>query len=205
LDDGHHVIAFARTPSKLDLDTEGEERLNVVAGDVTDAEAVARAVEGADAVLSVLASSADQQSYAITQGMENIVDAMEAHGVHRLVVSMGAGVSDPQDHPKFFNRLLSTLLRILAANVYRDMEHAAEVVRGSDLDWTLVRVPMLSEEDPTGRIKVGYVGDAQLGPRLTRGDLARFMLEQLADDAYLHAAPVVSNPSTVQPHSTRSS
>jgi putative NADH-flavin reductase len=190
LDAGHHVTAFARTPSKLEVE---HEQLTVVQGDVTDPDAVAEAIAGAEAVLSVLGPSGNQPTYAVSRGMQNIVDAMKARGVDRLVVSMGAGVSDPQDNPRLVNRIINAALKLLAANVYRDMKRVAEVVRASDLDWTLVRVPMLSEEAPTGRIEVGYVGDEQIGPRLTRGDLARFMLEQATDDTYLHEAPVISN------------
>ncbi|MGC9348713.1 MAG: NAD(P)-dependent oxidoreductase [Anaerolineae bacterium] len=194
LDAGYDVTAFAWTPSKLEID---HERLTIVQGDVTDADAVEQAVAfgdpGADAVLSVLGPSGNQPTYAISRGMENIVEAMKTHDVDRLVVSMGAGVSDPQDNPRLVNRILNIVLKLLAANVYRDMKRVADVVRASDLDWTLVRVPMLSDENATGKVKVGYVGDEQIGPRLTRGDLARFMLEQVTDDTYIHEAPVISN------------
>jgi hypothetical protein len=53
-------------------------------------------------------------------------------------------------------------------------------VRASKLDWTIVRVPMLTDAPGTGKIRVGYVGKGT-GPRLSRSNLAQFMLKQVQD------------------------
>lgn len=90
------------------------------------------------------------------------------------------------------NRLITLVLKLVAGNVYRDMKAMANRVRESELAWTLVRAPMLTDEPGDGEIRVGYVGEAT-GPRLSREDLATFMLDQVEDDAYLHDAPVISN------------
>jgi hypothetical protein len=72
------------------------------------------------------------------------------------------------------------------------MKAMAKRVRESGLAWTLVRAPMLTDEPGGSEIKVGYVGE-KTGPRLSREDLATFMLDQVEDDTYLHDAPVISN------------
>jgi putative NADH-flavin reductase len=186
---GYEVTAFARTPSKLEVE---DDALTLVQGDIREPDAVERAVQGADAVVSVLGPTGNTEANVISQGMQHIIDAMKQHDVDRLVVSVGAGVGDPKDNPKLVNRLITLALKLVAGNVYRDMKAMAKRVRESGLAWTLVRAPMLTDEPGGSEIKVGYVGE-KTGPRLSREDLATFMLDQVEDDTYLHDAPVISN------------
>ena len=186
---GHDVTVLARNPAKL---TFQDPRLTVVQGDVQDAAQVARAVTGAEAVISVLGPAGKTPVFEVSQGMRLILTAMHEQGVRRLVISTGAGVGDPNDAPKLFNHVMNALLKVAAGNVYEDMRRTVELVRASDLDWTVVRVPMLTDDAPTGLIKVGYVGKG-MGARITRADLADFMLRQLGDKTYLRQAPAISN------------
>jgi putative NADH-flavin reductase len=186
---GHEAVAFARSPSKLQIT---HDRLSIVQGDVTDREPVSRAIAGANAVLSVLGPASNAPTYTVSEGMGHILAAMEEHGVRRLVASVGAGVRDPQDAPTLVDRLFGTLVKLFSRHVYEDMARMAAQVRASDLDWTLVRVPMLTDDPGTGNVRVGYLG-GDVGIRLSREDLAHFMLEQLSHETYLHQAPVISN------------
>jgi putative NADH-flavin reductase len=189
LDAGQHVTVLARTPAKVDLQ---HERLRVIEGDIGDPAAVASAVDGADAVLSVLGPTQNTPDQQVSRGTKHILDAMKNHGVRRLVVSAGAGVGGEGDQPKLFHHLISFALRVAARHVLEDMTRTVAAVRGSDLDWTVVRVPMLSDDPPKGVVRVGHVG-VNTGPRITRADMARFMLDQLHDPAHVRQSPVVSN------------
>lgn len=189
LEAGHNVIALARTPSKLVID---DDRLTIVHGDVTDRQKVEETLADSDAVISVLGPTRNKPDYMVSQGMQHIVAVMESHGIKRLVVSAGAGVADPNDKPKLINKLFGFLVRMFSRYVYEDMVRTVEVVRKSDLDWTIVRVPMLTDDPATGNVKVTYVGEG-MGSRLSRSDLATFMLEQVKDHTYLHQAPAISN------------
>lgn len=189
LERGHEVTAFVRSPQKL---YPYRDRLTIVEGDVQDVGAVREAVAGADAVVSVLGPTENTPDYQVTRGTRHILDAMKAHGVDRLVISAGAGVSDPRDEPRLFNKLINVLLKLFSRHVYEDMKRTVAAVRDSDVDWTIVRVPMLTDDAPKGEVKVGYVGKG-MGPRITRADMASFMLDQVDSDAYLHQAPAISN------------
>jgi hypothetical protein len=72
------------------------------------------------------------------------------------------------------------------------MVRVSDIIRASDLDWTLVRVPMLTNEPPAGDVKVGYLGKG-VGSRISRADIAAFMVKQADSDTYLRQAPVISN------------
>src|SRR4051812_15125462 len=79
LDTGHHVTAYVRSPAKL---TDTHPNLTVTGGELTDADAVRRAVRGADAVISALGPSLDRKATGmpLVDGTRTIVDAMRAEG-----------------------------------------------------------------------------------------------------------------------------
>ena len=186
---GHDVTVLVRNPAKLSLQNA---RLKVMPGNLTDALQVAQAVTGAEAVISALGPAGNAPVFEISQGTTNIIAAMQQHGVRRLVISAGAGVGDPNDVPKVFNRAMNVLLKLAAGNVYEDMRRTVALVRASGLDWTVVRVPMLTDDPPTGAVKVGYVGKG-MGARISRSDMAEFMLKQAGDKTYVCQAPAISN------------
>lgn len=185
---GHEVTAFVRDPSRLDVD---HERLKVVKGDVKDYAEAQEAVAGADAVLSALGHTKSSAKDVQTVGTENIIAAMKKFGVRRLVSLTGAGVGDPKDEPKLFDRAITGLLKLLQRDVLEDAQNHARAVEESGLDWVIVRGPMLTEGEKTGTYRVGYVGKDS-GTKVSRADVADFMLRQVEEDAYLHQKPMIS-------------
>jgi len=172
---GHEVIAFARTPAKLEVQ---DEQLSIVQGDVADINSVTEAISRGDVVLSTLGPARGAPAGVMSRGLSNILAAMQENNVRRLIVVVGAGVGDPQDRPRLFDRLIGGLLRLVARPVYDEMKGVADKVRASDVDWTLVRVPMLTDAPSGGDVRVGYLG-GDVGSRVSREDLAQFMLAQV--------------------------
>lgn len=188
LADGHEVVVLVRDPGKLGVSHEG---LRVVEGDVLIPYRVEETVAGADVVLSALGHTKTSTADVQTRGTRNIVAAMHEHGVRRLVSLTGAGVRDPGDRPKLVDRVFAGLLKVLQRDVLEDAEHHAEVIKGSGLDWTIVRAPRLTDGPATGKYRVGLVGQNS-GTKVSRADVAGFMLRGLADDTYVGQAPMVS-------------
>jgi len=186
---GYSVAAFARQPEKLGVD---HAQLTLCRGELLDSDAVAEAVLGAGAVISTLGPTSNRPELTVSRGMQGILAGMQWHGVRRLIVTAGAGIGDAEDAPTVFSRLMDALVRTLARNVYEDMLRMAELVRASDLDWTIVRTPMLTDQPKSGQVKVAWVGKG-MRPRITRGDLAAFLVSQVEDPTYLRRSPAVSN------------
>ena len=183
---GHEVTAFVRDPSKLEVTNE---RLKVVAGDALNAAQVEKAISGSDAVLSTLGPKGKPAVMA-ARSTRNIVDGMEKHGVKRLVLVSVAGISVPQD--KRGVNLVSALIRFLLKDVFIDRENQLKVLEESSLDWIAVRVPRLTDDPATGSVKA-FFGNASPAMKVTRADLADFMLKQLASDQWCRQAPILSN------------
>lgn len=84
------------------------------------------------------------------------------------------------------------LMKLFAKDVLADAQQHSEQVMASDLNWTLVRPPRLTEEEGTGSYESG---DLSLGPgaKLSRDELGKFMVEQVGDDRHVRQAPMVAN------------
>lgn len=189
LADGYDANVLARTPAKLEIQYVA---LTVIEGDAKEFSAVEKTIQGTGAVLSVLGPSNNEPAFEVSKGMTNILAAMQKQAVNRLIISAGAGVGDPNDAPKLFNHFMNFLLKLMAKNVQADMLNVVEMIRSSDVEWTIVRVPMLTNDPQSGELKVGYVGKG-MGSRISRADLADFMLKQINDRSYIRQAPAISN------------
>lgn len=126
-----------------------------------------------------------------TRGTENIVRAMKEHGVGRLVSLTGAGVRAEGDEPKLVDKVFAFLLGTLQRGVLEDAKNHVGVVRESGLEWVIVRGPRLTEGEKRGGYRVGLVGKNS-GTRISRADLAEFMLDQLTSNDHVRRMPVVS-------------
>lgn len=189
LDAGYEVVVLMRNPSKMSL---RNDRLTVIQGDAMHSVDVEKAVQGTDAVISVLGRGKDSPKDMHTIAMRTIVIAMQKYGVKRLVSLTGAGVDAPQDKPKLFNYLIKFALKMISGAVLKDAEQHVEVIKKSQLDWVIVRGPMLNEGPHTGKYRVGWVG-VNTGARISRADVADFLLKQVTDNTYLHQLPMISD------------
>ncbi len=184
---GHKVTALVRNPSKLDVE---HENLVTVVGDVLDPEAVEKAVIGQDAVLAVLGAGM-KPSTIRTDGHRTIVDAMQRQGVRRLVSMSIFGLGDSAGKLPLYWRLFVKPLMLRFA--YRDHAGQEAVVASSDLDWTLVRPVSLRDVPPTGRYQDGPAAAmSKITLKIGLADFARFTLDQLESDKYLHRRPGIS-------------
>ncbi len=183
------VVALVRAPAKV---TVQDPRLTLIQGDAMNAADVDKTVQGVDAVISTLGQRKDSPRDMQTVAIRNVVAAMQKYGVKRLVSLTGAGVDAPQDKPKFMNHVIKLALKTISGHVLRDAVQHFEVIKNSPLDWVVVRGPMLTEGPHTGKYRVGWVG-VNTGPRISRADVADFLLKQATDTTYLHQTPMISD------------
>jgi putative NADH-flavin reductase len=186
LAEGHSVTAFVRDPAKLGIE---HPHLRVVQGDATDPTAVASAVRGQDAVVCALGAGA--KGSIRSEGTRNIVRAMEAAGVQRLVCQSSLGVGDSRENLNFFWKHI--MFGLLLRRAYADHVAQEDHVRQSRLDWTIVRPGAFTDGPRTGRYRHGFAGDDKaITHKISRADVAEFMLRQLTDRTYLHKTPALS-------------
>ncbi len=175
---GHEVTAVARNAA----DVPGErERLTVVQGDVLDPASVERAVAGADAVVSVLGVADRRKPTRVySEGVGNMLRAMKADGPRRIIALSADGV-EPNPKVNIGQRLVTALVvaRILR-NLYSDMLEMERELAESDVDWTVVRPPRLSDKEHTGTYRVS-TGEPGPSSGISRADLADYIVGHLDD------------------------
>jgi putative NADH-flavin reductase len=148
-DRGHEVTAFARRPAGFPAG------VRTAAGDVTVPEDVDRAVRGQDAVVVTLGISEGTLKVRLrgstgtpmdvrSRGTANLVEAMDRHGVRRLVVQSSYGTGPTRARLPLSSRVLFALL---IRQQIQDTERQERVVRGCGLDWTLVQPVYLTDGD----------------------------------------------------------
>jgi putative NADH-flavin reductase len=182
------VTAYARSPDKLGDLTHPS--LQVVRGDVLDPAAVEKAVPGHDAVLCAIGAGAGQSTLR-ENGTRNIVQGMEKAGVQRLLCQSSMGVGDSRANLGFLTRYV--IVPVFLRHAFADHERQEAVVKESTLDWTIVRPPHLKDGPRTGTYRHGFpTTDTAIQGKISRADVADFMLKQLTDSTYLHRTPGVS-------------
>jgi len=184
LQQGHRVTAFARTPSKLVM---RNAELGVVRGDAMNPLDVEAAVKGQDAVASALGVSGRAPLTICSEGTKNIISAMKDDGVKRLIVESAYGTGDTR------RGFYGNATWMLIASRIKDKELMEKAVQESGLDWVIARPVYLTNGPRTGAYRVGFNLPIGIWPKISRADVADFMLKQLADDTYLHRLPTITN------------
>ena len=185
---GHKTTAVVRNPNRLP-----DAAVRVVTADLTDPDpaSLRSAIEGADAVLSGLGARSAAEAGVASRGTRAIVQAMAATGVRRIVVVSAASVgtvaspgrpNPPRHNPGdgFFMRHLAAPLAKAAFRAhYADLALMEDILRDSDLDWTVSRPPRLLNRRLRRKYRMAYGQNVRGGMFIARTDVARHMLEVL--------------------------
>jgi uncharacterized protein YbjT (DUF2867 family) len=184
---GHVTVALARRVPEAPFPADVE----ITRGDVLDPSSLTAAVSNSDAVICVLGTPSPRRpSTLLRDGTQNLVDAMAQAGVRRLVCVTLLGIGESAANTSVFYR--QAVLRFLAPMV-PDKQAQERVVRGSGLDWTLVRPPRFAGGKPRGGVRVIRDGERGRLGHVVRADLARFLAECATEGRYLRQAVAVGS------------
>jgi putative NADH-flavin reductase len=179
---GHSVTAFVRNPAKLRIT---HECLMTLKGNVLDEESLHRAVQGKDAVLSALGHKRwFMKTTILSRGTKNIISAMEKHGVKRFICETSLGVGNSRGRLGLYYTLF--VIPFITYFYFKDKGRQEQLIKESSLDWVIVRPGQLTNGRKRGVYRHGEgIGSYIFTVRISRADVADFMLRQLADDSYL--------------------
>lgn len=187
LDQNYQVQAFVRNPEKLDM---SHPNLSFVIGDVLNYENVLDAIQNQDAVFCCLGMPASDKSSLRTDGTANIIAAMEEKGLDRLICQTSLGFGDSKEvlpwHMKYI------IVPFILKNAFKDHETQERVIQNSKLKWTIVRPGNMTNGKMTRKYQHGFAPTADIKLKVSRADVAHFMLDQFISDQYLHQKVGVS-------------
>lgn len=192
LDRGYEVVGVCREKSIPKL-ADYADRITIIGGQTNDREVIEKAVQGCDAVLTVLVPWGVQDYSSGTA--RAVIDFAKPDA--RLIFSCGWHIT--RDGEDKYSRLLKAqvafarFMRITRLIDLADQYRATDLIFNSGTRWTVVRGSDL-EEGPSQGLPVWsrHVGDPVLESNLTRRtDFALFMVEAAADDTLIHEAPAI--------------
>jgi uncharacterized protein YbjT (DUF2867 family) len=186
LDQGHQVTAFVRDPSKFKI---AHANLRIARGDVLDYASVESAMRGQSAVLCALGHKRFFYPNKIqSNGMRHILRAMKACDVPRLICETALGIGNSVGRLGLPHTFF--ILPLILPFYMWDKLRQEQLIIASDRDWVIVRPGVLTNGEARGSYRHGPKVGSYLWPvRISRADVADFMLRQLTDDAYVGMAP----------------
>ena len=185
---GYQVTAFVRQPDSL---ARFSEPLRIVQGDiVTQPDALIRALDGQDAVISALGRGHSlRPNGLIEQSVRTIVPAMEKYGPPRLVFTSALGVGRTYAQAPLPARVF---FRTLLARVYADKALGDDMLRRSRLEWTLVHPSKLTDGRATGRYRIGEHLELRWWASVSRADVAGALMRCVEDPSTIRQSLIVS-------------
>ncbi len=184
---GHQVTALVRNPDKFEMQ---HNSLQIVKGDILDPASL-DAVQQQDAVISSLGIKKIglEPVTVLSEGTKNLLQAMERHSVKRLICITGLGAGDSKGHGGLLYDKL--ILPLILRRIYDDKDRQEAEIRQSNLDWVIVRPGMLTNDPAKGNYRVLTDLTGVTAGKISRADVAAFVLQQITDDRYLYQTPLV--------------
>ncbi len=176
---GHQVTAFVRNSEQNDVPD-----VKLAKGDATNQADVDAAMQGQEAVVDTIGGKTPYKDTDLeSSAAATIIASMKTNGVRRLIATSMLGVGDSKENAPFYERLLvATFLR----GADKDKSAMEAEVAASGLDWTILRPAILTDDEATGDVRVFPEGADEKAHKITRADVAEFMVQQLSATNYLH-------------------
>ncbi|MDJ0928693.1 MAG: SDR family oxidoreductase [Gammaproteobacteria bacterium] len=186
---GHLVSAMARRPERMPLQ---HENLQVFAGDILDPLKLKRVVAGHETVVVSIGHPPTRKEVSVfSDGMRNVLDAMRAGGAGRLITVTGIGAGDSRGRGGFmYDRIVWPLM---LQTVYEDKDRQEALVRMSHTEWTIVRPGFLTDDVAEGRYRAISDLDGVTSGKISRADVARFIVAALEQETYVGWTVLLSN------------
>ncbi len=183
----HHVTVLARDLASIERN---DEHLRVLRGDILEADAVDRAVEGQHAVCVTIGRGPTRGPVSLfSEGAKNVIAAMKRHSVSKLVCVTGIGAGDSKGHGGFlYDKIVKPLL---LKTSYEDKDVQEALVRESELEWVIIRPGFLTNGPRTEQYRVLTELQGVKAGKISRADVAHFILSQLESMTHLSKTPLL--------------
>ncbi|QRW10027.1 NAD(P)H-binding family protein [Ceratobasidium sp. AG-Ba] len=204
LDADHIVTIYVRNPAKLPDDIASHESVIVNKGELTDEDSLRHSMRNVDAIISNLGPGTTPSHFPgahpsgkpLAKAYSTILRLMREPEVacKRIILLGTVSIHDPADKHDLAIWTLVQGVKVTAYDAYADVVAIGETVKkeGDGLDWTVVRVPLLTKSENEETI-AGYVGDGKMHTFLSRAGFAAFCLDELTRREWVRKMPMLSS------------
>lgn len=187
LEKGYDVTVIVRNQSTLQLD---HSNLRIVIGDVLQPDTFTEEITGKDAVISCLGiGSSTKPTVVYSQGIKNIITAMGHANITRLICISAGALYINEKMGLFIQTLTRFVLQKIFRNLYADMRLMEKTLENTDIDWTIVRPPMLKNSRLTKKFRIAIQSNIKHPFSISRADLAWYMIS-IIDVADTHKTKI---------------
>lgn len=184
----HRVTAFTRNPEKLS--SIKHPNLSIFKGDILDVNSVEQAINEHDCVLCAIGDG--NKGQVRSAGTKNILTAMKTANIKRLVCQTTLGLGESKGNLNFFWKHI--MFGLLLKKAYQDHELQEEYIFESNLEWTIIRPGAFTNGPLTKDYKYDFQpAEKNLKLKISRADVADFMLKQVTTNTFLRKAVSISN------------
>ena len=187
LEKRHPIKLLLRNPANFTIK---HKMLEIIQGDALDSYAIDYLLGGCYAVISTIGQRKDEPLVS-ARATENIVHAMETHNIGRYIALAGLNIDTPFDKKGAQTLAATVWMKSTFPLIQEDRQKAYDILVTSDIDWSLVRVPMIEFTKRKGNVKVST--EDCPGTTITAGDIADFIVSQLQNPRYIRQSPFISN------------
>jgi len=187
--EGYRLKMLVRNPARLDFT---DPLIEVVHGDVLDYESVRKLFEGCQAVISTLGmGQPPSETSLFSKAAVNIIRSVEENWIQRYIVTTGLNVDTPFDNKGVATKSATEWMYKNFPLTTADKQKEYELLRNSDINWIMVRLPMIELTDLKCETEAS-LEDCK-GNKISAASLAEFLAGQLFDDTYIRMAPFLYN------------
>lgn len=185
LEDGHEVTALVRVPARMTI---SHPRLRIIAGDAQDPDAIAKAVAGQDVVCDCLGTkNVTKTTTLFSRCAENLAKALKPEQL--LIAVTGMGTGDSRGHGGFVYDHL--MLPFVLRRIYADKDRQERIIMSKVARWIIVRPGLLTNGPRTGRYRALVDLRGIHGGRISRADVADFILSQVKSPEFIGKTPML--------------
>jgi len=184
-----HFKVLVRNPDHFQISSP---LIEVIHGNVSDIHSVQTLLKDCHAVISTLGMGIPNSEPTIfSQSTTNIIEGMKEYELKRYIVITGLNVDTPFDNKNVKAKAATDWMKSNFPKSTADKQLEYELLSKSELDWTLVRLPMIELTDQQNEVSVN-VEDCP-GEKISATDLAAFLVNQLNETKYIKSAPFIAS------------
>ncbi|HEY1869472.1 MAG TPA: NAD(P)H-binding protein [Chitinophagaceae bacterium] len=187
LSQGFHLKMLVRNPAKFSITSPF---IEIIPGDVREYKTVRRLIEGCQAVISTLGQSKGETPIFST-ATRNVIRAMKEYQIQRYILITGLNVDTPFDKKGDKTAFGTEWMKTHYPDTTTDKQTEWSVLSKTDIDWTLVRLPLIELTNETRKVEVSL--EDCPGDKIAAIDLAKFLIGQLSDNRFIKKSPFIAN------------
>ncbi|KAA0801406.1 NAD-dependent epimerase/dehydratase family protein [Bacillus sp. JAS102] len=184
---GYEVKILTRNSNNMTITNES---IEPIIGDARDFSSIRELLKGCQVVVNAVGQPKNEP-YIFSAVTKHVLEAMKEFEIKRYILISGGSLNVTGDQKGMVNKIGATLFKLFLPKMMQDKYKELQTIQGSDVDWTIVRLPFVMEGKGIGKIKESLVD--MPGMKIQNSDIAPFVIKEINSERYVGKCPFISN------------